>query len=217
MAAIVAALGVLLVGIGESLLHFTGSLSASGPDSLPFGFFLKISPERLYAGHFITVLTVSAYFLGYWHVSRRLAPVSLVQRRLFFGMSVYSLTLAAIWIGSRAYLARSLQIVEDPELRQMLASEYASLIESLIWGLRIGMLSLGAFFAWLVARGETSFPRWMALANPAFLLAGTISTLFVPSIGIYLVPAALNVAHVPFFLLSAFVPYASRVEGHDPS
>lgn len=210
MLAVLAAVGVGVVGIGESLLHFTGSLAPAPEGSIPFAFLLEISRERLVLGHFLTVFSVAAYFLGYWHVSRRLAPAPKVQRTLFFGTSLYALTLAAIWIGSRAFLARSLQIVSDHDTQVAIAEEYQFLLETMIWGLRIGMLLLGGSFAWLVARGRTSFPRWMAIANPAALLIGVILTLLVPSVGAYLVPAALNVAHVPFFLLSAFVPFVER-------
>lgn len=208
--AVVAAVGVAIVGIGESMLHFTGSLAPASEDAIPFAFFLEISRDRLVLGHFLTAFSVAAYFLGYWHVSRRLAPLPRTQRALFFGTSLYAMTLAAIWIGSRAFLARSLQLVDDRATQVALAEEYELLLESLIWGLRIGMLVLGGSFAWLVARGRTSFPRWMAIANPAVLLIAVILTILVPSVGAYLVPAALNVAHVPFFLLSAFVPFVDR-------
>ena len=208
--AVVAAVGVAILGFGESLMHFAGSLAPASEDAIPFAFFLDISRDRLVLGHFLTVFTVAAYYLGYWHVSRRLATAPKVQRTLFFATSLYAMTLAAIWIGSRAFLARSLQLVDDRAMQIALAEEYDLLLETMIWGLRIGMLLLGGSFAWLVARGRTSFPRWMAVLNPAFLLIAVILTILIPSVGAYLVPAALNVAHVPFFLLSAFVPFVDR-------
>ena len=208
--AVLAAIGVALVGLGEFKLHFTGSLAPASEDAIPFAFFLEISRDRLVLGHFLTVFSVAAYFLGYWHVSRRLAPASQTQRAFFFGTSLYAMTLAAIWIGSRAFFARSLQLVDDRATQVALGEEYELLLESMIWGLRIGMLLLGGSFAWLVARGRTSYPRWMAVANPAVLLIAVILTILVPTIGVYLVPIALNVAHVPFFLLSAFVPFVDR-------
>lgn len=214
-AGLVAATGVAVIGIGELLMHWTGHSVAASDGAAPFDFLLGISRQRLVAGHFMTVLVAPAYFLGYWQVSQRLRPVRERTRRLFFAACLYVLTMAVVWIGSRAYLARSLQIVGEGELRRALSDEYALLLESLIWILRFGMLGISVTFAILVARRKTSYPTWMAVLNPFTLLLLVFSTHFIPALGPHLVPAALNVAHVPFFLLSALTPMVTRRESRD--
>ena len=207
---LIAALGVAVIGAGELLMHWTGTFEDGSGDRGPFDFLLGISRQRLVTGHFMTVLAAPSYFLGYWQVSERLRPVGPRTRRVFFGLSLFVLTMAAVWIGSRAYLARSLQIVDTAELREALSAEYSVLLETLIWVLRFGMIGISAMLATLVARRKTSYPAWMALFNPMVLLLFVFSTILIPSLGPHLVPAALNVAHVPFFLLSALAPIVSR-------
>jgi len=207
---LIAALGVAVIGAGELLMHWTGHFEDTSDAGGPFNFLLGISRERLAAGHFMSVLLAPAYFLGYWQVCERLRPMGAWARRAFLGGSVYVLTMAAVWIGSRAYLARSLQLTGSDGVRQALSDEYALLLETLIWILRFGMIGISLAFAFMVARRKTSYPAWMALLNPFTLLMLVFSTLFVPGLGPHLVPAALNVAHVPFFLLSALTPSVSR-------
>ena len=211
---IIAALGVCIIGAGELLMHWTGDLGGNPGDG-PYQFFMEISPKRLVTGHFLTVLMAPMYFLGYWQVSERLRPVSGLTRKVFFGLSLYVLTMAAIWIGSRAFLGRTLQIVDDPALQAAISEEYTLLLETLIWILRFGMMGISIIFAVLVLRRKTSYPAWMGILNPFVLLVLVFSTIKIPSIGPHIVPAALNVAHVPFFLLSALAPYVVR--GDDQS
>lgn len=209
---VVAALGVAVIGAGEMMMHWTGSLGAE-TEIGPYQFLMEIPRQRLVVGHFLTVFMAPAYFLGYWQVSERLRPASLASRRVFFGLALYVLTMAAIWIGSRAYLGRSLQIVGDSAAQTTLSQEYSLLLESLIWILRFGMIGISVFFASLVLRGKTSYPTWAGILNPFVLLVLVFSTMKIPSVGPHLVPAALNVAHVPFFLLSAFAPFVDRQVG----
>lgn len=206
---LVAAVGVGIIGVGELMMHWTGSFE-SDPSLGPYQFLLEISRDRLVAGHFLTVLVAPAYFLGYWQVSQRLRPVSSRTRMLFLGLSIYVLTMAAIWIGSRAFLGRVLQIVPDPEMRLEISTEYSLLLETLIWILRVGMVVISVVFAVLVFGKKTSYPAWIGILNPFVLLGLVFLTMTIPSVGPHIVPAALNVAHVPFFLLSALTPFVVR-------
>lgn len=206
---VVAALGVAVIGAGELMMHWTGDLTQNA-ESNPYRFLIGIPRERLVYGHFMTVLMAPVYFLGYWQVGERLRPASDRIRKVFLGLSIYVLTMAAIWIGSRAFLGRSLQIVDDPALRSALSEEYSVLLETLIWILRFGMIGISVVFAALVLGRKTTYPAWMGVLNPFVLLILVFSTKKAPSIGPHIVPAALNVAHVPFFLLSALTPFVVR-------
>ena len=138
-------------------------------------------------------------------MTRRLAPASVRTRIVFFGSVLYVFTLAAIWIDSRAYLARPFSSSNFARPLWLSARSTSSFSSRSFGGLRIGLLWISGLFAWLVARGQTSYPRWFALANPACLLIAVFLTTAAPPLGAYLVPAALNVAHVPFFLMSALI------------
>ena len=115
----------------------------------------------------------------------------------------------SVWIGSRVYLAiliQALDVAATEESRSLLAGllETASFYnETILIGLRVGVLALSAVFVWLVATGQTSYPRWFAALNPIFLVIVCFIIYFsIPSIGGYLMPIAMNVAHFILFGVS---------------
>jgi hypothetical protein len=55
-------------------------------------------------------------------------------------------------------------------------------------------------------RRQSGYPRWMVAFTPIVVLAAIFASYFlIPSVGVYLLPAAMNVAHVIFFGLSTWV------------
>jgi len=204
LAGVLATLGVFLVGVGEFMLHYSASGYAGAAE---FRFLLHVPGWRLTAGHFLGVLCAPLYFLGYWHVHLALRPTSRPARLLLLGAAIYTFTIATVWLGSRAGLARLVQAQAEgaaPGQFAALVDAYDLYSESLIQIVRLGVLAISGLFVALVLRGRTSYPRWIAAANPILLLALVFAAYFaVPAIGGYLVPSAMNVAHVLFFGLSS--------------
>jgi hypothetical protein len=203
LAGVLATLGVFAVGVGEFMLHF----SASGYEgAAEFRFLLHVPAWRLTFGHFLGVLCAPLYFLGYWHVYMALRPASRPARLALLGAAIYTFGIANVWLGSRAGLARLVQAQAEgaaPEQFAALVDAYDLYSESLIQVVRVGVLVVSALFVALVLRGRTSYPRWIAAANPILLLALVFASYFaLPAVGGYLVPTAMNVAHVIFFGLS---------------
>lgn len=204
LAGVLATLGVFAVGVGEFALHF----SASGYEgAAEFRFLLHVPGWRLTFGHFLGVLCAPLYFLGYWHVYKALRPAARPARLALLGAAIYTFGIANVWLGSRAGLARLVQAQAEgvaPEQFAGLLDAYNLYSESLIQVVRVGVLLISGLFVALVARGRTSYPRWMAAANPILLLALVFASYFaLPAVGGYLVPTAMNVAHVLFFGLSS--------------
>ena len=72
------------------------------------------------------------------------------------------------------------------------------------------VLLLAGIMAWRIARGGTYYPRAVAVVTPGFLLVAIFVLFFtVPSIGKYVLPAALNVAHSIFMIISTY--YVFRI------
>ena len=72
--------------------------------------------------------------------------------------------------------------------------------ETILIGLRLGVLALSVIFVWLVASGRSGYPRWFAALNPILVVLGCFLIYFlVPAIGGYLMPIAMNVAHFVLF------------------
>lgn len=203
-AGVLAAVGVCAVGVGEFSLHYAAEGYAGAAE---FRFLLHVPGWRLTLGHFLGVLGAPIYFLGYWHVYMALRPAARPARLALLVAAIYTFALADVWLGSRAGLARLVQAraegVAPAQFAELLAA-YELYSESLIQLVRVGVLLVSALFVALVARGRTSYPRWIAAANPIVLLALVFAAYFaVPAVGGYLVPTAMNVAHVLFFGLSS--------------
>ncbi len=209
-------LASILVGSAEFSLHFTASLDYGGPE---YEFFLGTSSARLTYGHFVAIFSAPLYFVGYWHLFQRLRPVSERARLALMSIGIYSFAVGAVWIGSRVYPAILIQAREaaaNAAAREQIVVllERASFYnETILIGLRLGVLALSVIFVWLVASGRSGYPRWFAALNPILVVLGCfLIYFFVPAIGGYLMPIAMNVAHFVLFGTSLLLMKSQPVE-----
>ena len=165
----------------------------------------------------MAIVAVPLYFVGYWHLFERLRPAGVLIRRVVLLMGIYSFFLGGVWIGSRVYLALLVQAAA-------LASNEAASVqlvglldraqfynETILIGLRVGILLVSGIFSILVVSGRTNYPRWFAVLNPICLVvASFILYAIVPSIGGYLMPIAMNVAHFVLFGASVLLMWRER-------
>ena len=193
----------ILVGAAEFSLHFTPTMDYTGPE---YGFFLGTSRARLSFGHFTAIFCAPLYYVGYWHLYKRLAPAPRWARCSLLALGIYSFALGTVWIGSRVYLALLIQSREaaaSPATEEQIAAllEEASFYnETILVGLRAGVLGLSVLFVWLVGTGRTGYPRWFAAANPILIvIACFVLWAAAPGIGGYVMPIAMNVAHFVLF------------------
>ena len=205
-------LASLLVGMGEFSLHYT----PTNVYSSDYHFFLDVSKTRLTFGHFITIYAIPLYYIGYWHLFKMLQPVAYWIRALFFSLGVFSFSVATAWIGSRVYLALMIQAEQastnpamQKELGQLLET-FSFYNETILSVVRIGIALVSLMFVILILSKKTVYPRYFALFNPILLvIACFILYYFVPAIGGYLMPEAMNVAH--FVLFSCSTVYAYKL------
>jgi hypothetical protein len=182
---------------GDLLLLATSNTGRPGFEWLP-----APSETALWIGTYLGVLAIPCYGLGYRDVARGLPPpyrgvvAALGVAGGVLGGTTHGLTGLAIHVESTGGMTGI-----DPVT---LIARYGAYLLPL-WALvGVGLVVGSTAFALGVARGRSSMPRWMALANPAvvtlaIVLAGTTS-----EVGrTFLVPAAPNVAHVVFFALAA--------------
>ena len=202
-------LGALLVGIGEFSLHYTPSHVYHASDYL---FFLDTSERRLALGHFLTVHAMPLYYIGYWHLFKMLQPAALWIRSVVFALGVISFSIATGWIGARIYLALTLQAKEASQTDLMreklseLLKTFAYYDEALLSVVRIAIAIISVIMVILILKNKTQYPKYFALFNPILLVAICFITYFIiPSIGGYIMPVAMNVAHLILFTLSTFL------------
>jgi len=187
----------LLVGIGEFLLHFDSLARFEG-----YQFMVDISESRMNWGHFIAVVGMPFYFIGCWHIYLQLREAGPRLAFTAFVVGSVGFLFGAIWMGSRAMIG-SLVHHEELVAATNLVSLYEMRYESLLQVTRVTMLVLSAIYVYLVLKGGSSYPRWMACLNPFLLIvASFILYTVAPSIGKYPMPIALNVAFFIFFTTS---------------
>jgi hypothetical protein len=208
-AGVLGLLGAVLVGSAEFSLHFTPTLDYGGPE---YEFFLGTSAARLSYGHFVAIFAAPLYYFGYWHLFQRLKPAPEKARLLLMVLGIYSFAVGSIWIGSRVYPAILIQALDvaanEPARAQLseLLGRASFYNETILIGLRVGVLGLSGIFVWLVATGQSQYPRWFAGLNPILLvIACFLIYLTIPAIGGYLMPIAMNVAHFVLFAASLLV------------
>lgn len=191
------------VGAGEFLLHFD-SLGRFGEGG-GYDYMQGISAERSSAGHFLAVLGAPLYLVGFWHLMKMLEPASKVIARIAFFIMSYGIIVGAMWIGSRASISAIVNIDSLTDLSS-LVSLYELRYESLLQVTRIAVLVFSIIFIGLTLTGRSHYPKWMAIFNPILLLLSSFAIWFVaPSVGIYLMPIALNVAFGLLFVISIIV------------
>ncbi len=195
----------IFVGIGEHLLH--GIVSVVDPER-PYAFMIGLSQERITAGHFFAVLAAPFWLIGYWHVYKMLhREKSALLPALLCLIACYGFIMGTVWIGSRGMIASIVQLQAGLQgfNASPLVERYGTLMESLLTIIRATTLIFSAGFVFLVLRGTTYYPKWMALFNPFFLLMQVfLSFIAAPFIGHFLVPIAMNVAQGTFFAASTY-------------
>jgi len=193
----IALVAAIAATAGDVLLLATSNAGRPGFEWLP-----APSESTLWVGTYLGLLAIPCYGLGYRAIARGLsAPYRGVVAALGVAGGVLGGTMHGLTgLVTHVELAGGTGGIDPVTL---LARYGAYLLP--LWALVGAGLVIGSTaFALGVARGRSSMPRWMALANPAFatlaiVLAGTTF-----DIGrAFLVPAAPNVAHVVFFALAA--------------
>lgn len=191
-------LAAILVGTGEFLLHYD-PLARFGDG---YAYMADISDARLTAGHFFAMIGIPLYFVGCWHIYQMLKPGGNTLAFVAFLIGSYGFMMGAVWMGSRASIA-SIQHFPDVVANTNLQQLYELRYETLLQGVRLGVLAMSGITAYMIFTRKTRFPRWMAITNPfVLILCSFLVFAIVPSIGKYVMPIAMNVAFGIFYSLS---------------
>jgi len=193
-------LAAVLVGLGECLLHF----DALGRFDGGYEFMIGIDSVRTTFGHFIAVLSAPFYIIGYWHLMKMLEPKNDKLSKIAFVVMSYGILIGAVWIGSRANISAIVNS-QTIETSLSLISLYELRYENLLQVTRIAALIFSVIFVWIVLSGRSNYPKWVALLNPILmiLISFAIWAVF-PSVGVYLMPIALNFAFAVLFAVSIY-------------
>lgn len=205
-AGLIGLIAAVFVGIGEFCLQFS---PRGGYEDPTYAFFLDVGLAQLNLGYALTVFAAPLYLVGYWHLKTMLAPASRLAAWAFFLIGAYGFVIGAVWIGQRPLMALATQAIAAGDAAPALLAEFAARNEVLVNVLRAAIAVTSLIWIALILGGRTLYPRWMALLAPGMLLAIVFALyLFAPAIGVYLLPTAMNAAHVVVFALSSAVAIA---------
>lgn len=201
-------LATIVVGIWEFLLHYSPWVLEIN-DS--FAFLAAVPLENMLVGHFFVLVWIPMYFVGYYHFYKMLQSGGEKISKVFFMISIIAFLCGGIWIASRAFIGHVIQAgdILSLEMFEYVKSLYLFYFESLLNVLRYLLFVISGLWIYLVATGKTLYPKWMMLANPIVLLLLVFTSIAVPSIGKYMVPIALNIAHFVLFSLSLIIYHRS--------
>lgn len=198
----------LLVGIGE----FTLQYSPLGGYEEGYGYFANVAKAKLTMGHFFSTLAAPLYILGYWHIGQMfIRGGSRVYGWIITLLGGYAFMVGNAWLGGRIYLALTAHEIANTSDQSMVAQlsellmEFGIHNEPLVNALRLAIVVVSIFWIWRIAIGKTLYPKWVAVFSPALIL-GVIFTLYFTgmSVGVWLLPAAMNVVHLIIFSLSLY-------------
>lgn len=204
---IIAIVGAIAVGVGEFMFQFSPRGGYEGTDYL---YFLDVSSTRLTWGHFIGVLAAPLYLIGYWHIGQMLRPSGKRLAATVFGLGVYAFMIGDVWLGGRVNLALTVKAREtgDSPLTQAfsdLLHDISGHNEPLINIVRVLVLIISVLMIYGILGGKSYYPRWIAMFSPIVILAAIFGIYAIaPIVGVYLLPAAMNIAHLVFFVFSTW-------------
>jgi hypothetical protein len=199
---VLAAVAASAASAGDVLLLWFANGGRADLPMLP-----PLGERGLLAGHYLGVLAIPFYALGYWGLAASIRRAHPAAARWVFAIGA----LASAWgaavhgiTGMAEHLERAAGVPpRDPVA--FFAAHGAYLVP--LWSMLAALVAAGSLvFARAVAQGDTDLPRWMALANPLALIALAALLGAPTALGrAVLVPAAPNIAHVWLFALAAIV------------
>lgn len=196
--------GSILVGIGEFYLHYSPQIIGNAEN---YEFFKYVPNDNLTIGHFLAVIGIPLYFVGYYHIYLMLKNGNKKLATIVFFLGVLAFSVGGFWITSRAFIGNIVQLQDkiDNDIYLVIIEKYTLISESLVQGLRVIILLLSIFFIATILKGGTNYKKWMVIFNPIILLISIFLIYFIsPSIGKYIAPIAMNVVHVIIFSLSIY-------------
>ena len=106
-------------------------------------------------------------------------------------------------MGQRVYLALTVQEISVGVDLQSLLTSFSAHNEPLVNVLHTAMLGVSMLWIFQILKGHSTYPKYVAIFNPAIILSSIIGLYVVaPKLGGLLIPNAMNVTHIIIFSLS---------------
>lgn len=209
-----------LIGILGVLLTLVSDFILIGRPVSSFSFF-KLGTEsmagfpqwRITIGTFLGILVIPMQLAGLGTMYHSLKLAGKIKALIVVLINAHTLILAVAFHVSYAFIASGWKLYFELgkgdiiALKMLKRFDYYWKIIIVIMAIELAFSSI--VFAVIILRGNTLYPKWMALFNPIFVLFYTyLIILFMPHpVGGFVAPAFLNLATLIFFILSTVTVY----------
>lgn len=185
----------LLAAVADVLLLFHPQADYLAGD---YVFLLDIPVRRMMLGHYMGIFAIPFELPGIWVICTALMFPQQERGQKFFFLACMALALGVAYHGMVLWVATSLQVgVPLADVRPFFEPVGFSMAAIFLF------LSIG--FEWLVLKGRTALPKWVALFNPLVFYLLFVGLYFLaPVIGKALLVAGFNLGLACLFAAILF-------------
>lgn len=202
------------IGIISVLITIISDLILLGKPGSAYDFLISgtetmwdISTHRITAGTFIGVVALPFQLLGLVPIYYALKPAGKILPTVAIIPCAHAFMMGIAFHMSYAFIGSAWKLNHQTNATQITAelmNQYDLYWAILIVIMAVEILFFSVIYSIVVAKGNTLFPRWMAIFSPVSVAAITLPIIFlIPyPVGGYIGPACLNISNLTFFILT---------------
>lgn len=209
-----------LIGITGVLLTIISDFILIGRPSSSNAFFklgtesmADLSQWRITVGAFLGIIVIPIQIVGLATIYYGLKSAGKIKAIIIVLTTAHTLMMAVAFHTSYAFIASGWNLYYELGTRDLIAEKMINRF-GYYWKIIIIIMSVelifsSAYFVFLILRGNTMYPKWMALFSPFCVLLYMYPVVLIAPkpIGGFIAPAFLNLATLVFFILSTITVY----------
>lgn len=209
---VVGILGVLLTIISDFILigrpNSAYSFLKLGTESMG-----DIAQWRITVGTFIGVIVLPLQIAGLISVYHGLKPSGTVMPLIVVITNIHALIMGVAFHTSYAFIGSGWKLYYETgpgnKITSEIVGEFDFYWKVIVFIMVTELLFSSIIYVLLIIRGNTLYPKWMAILNPICVLLFTFPFIFIlpAPIGGYIGPAFFNISTMIYFILSTTVIY----------
>lgn len=193
-----ATMAALAAIVADLALQFTPRHSALL--SPTYQYLVGVPQWRLLLGHFLGIGAITLEISGFWVMYQLGRAAGARSALAVLLVSAYCTVVGVAFHGTFAIVALLVQAqhaASAADVAQLASTvqQVDAFVSPLAAVAAVGLATISAWYAWVVARDHTPLPRWLACCNPlAVILLCAIVAALIPSAALVLLPAAINIS-----------------------
>jgi hypothetical protein len=209
-----------LIGITGVLLTIISDFILIGRPSSSNAFFklgtesmADLSQWRITVGAFLGIIVIPIQIVGLATIYYGLKSAGKIKAIIIVLTTAHTLMMAVAFHTSYAFIASGWNLYYELGTKDIVAEKMINRF-GYYWRIIIIIMSVelilsSAYFVFLILRGNTLYPKWMALFSPFCVLLYMYPVVLIAPkpIGGFIAPAFLNLATLVFFILSTITVY----------